>query len=49
MILTCCLGYYSVKHGRIEGIGVPVDVEVDPADAMETALRIANGSVAKGK
>ena len=29
--------YYSIKHGRIEGQGVPVDVAVDPATAVEVA------------
>jgi len=29
--------YYSIEHGRIEGQGVPVDVEVDPATALEVA------------
>lgn len=30
--------YYSLAHGRIEGVGVPV--EVDSADAMDTARRL---------
>ena len=29
--------YYSVKHGRIEGVGVPVDVKVASEDALEKA------------
>ncbi len=29
--------YYSVRHGRIEGVGVPVDVRVASGQAMEKA------------
>lgn len=33
--------YYSLAHGRIEGAGVPVDIEVDPAAALDMALELA--------
>ncbi len=33
--------YYSIEHGRIEGVGVPVDVEVDPEQALEKAKELA--------
>jgi C-terminal processing protease CtpA/Prc len=33
--------YYSVTHGRIEGVGVPVDIEAEPAQALEIALELA--------
>jgi len=29
--------YYSIRHGRIEGQGVPVDIAVDPETALEVA------------
>ena len=29
--------YYSLKHGRIEGQGVPMDVESNPAEALDVA------------
>lgn len=29
--------YYSMKHGRIEGHGVPVDIECDPEAALDVA------------
>jgi hypothetical protein len=34
--------YYSLKHGRIEGQGVPVDVGVDPATALEVVQSLPN-------
>jgi hypothetical protein len=30
--------YYSVAHGRIEGVGVPVELETDPAQAFDVAM-----------
>ncbi|MDJ0906954.1 MAG: S41 family peptidase [Woeseiaceae bacterium] len=37
--------YYSVAHGRIEGVGVPVDVEAEPAQALDVAMELfQNGS-----
>jgi hypothetical protein len=33
--------YYSVAHGRIEGAGVPVDVEASSAQALEVAKQLA--------
>jgi hypothetical protein len=33
--------YYSVAHGRIEGVGVPVDVEAEPAQALDVAMKLA--------
>lgn len=33
--------YYSVSHGRIEGAGVPVDLEVDSAGALDRARQLA--------
>ncbi len=30
--------YYSVANGRIEGVGVPVDIESDPEQALEVAM-----------
>ena len=32
--------YYSFKHGRIEGNGIPVDVETDPASALDVAREL---------
>jgi hypothetical protein len=32
--------YYSIEHGRIEGAGVPVDVEAESAGALESALQL---------
>lgn len=34
--------YYSIRHGRIEGQGVPVDVESDPAEALDVAQSLPN-------
>ena len=33
--------YYSLAHGRIEGAGVPTDIEIDPAAALDKALELA--------
>lgn len=33
--------YYSLTNGRIEGVGVPVDVEADSGDALAVARRLA--------
>ena len=33
--------YYSFANGRIEGVGVTVDVQVKPADALDQAKRMA--------
>ncbi len=30
--------YYSIAHGRIEGVGVPVDVEAEPDQALDVAI-----------
>ena len=30
--------YYSIAHGRIEGVGVPVDVDADSEQALDVAL-----------
>lgn len=39
--------YYSVTHGRIEGVGVPVDIEAATERALEVALELAqNGTSA---
>lgn len=39
--------YYSIANGRIEGIGVPVDIEADPERALDVALELAqNGTSA---
>ena len=35
--------YYSLKHGRIEGSGVPVDVEVPPDLALDHVIELING------
>ena len=32
--------YYSVAHGRIEGVGIKPDIEVEAAQALDTALEI---------
>lgn len=37
--------YYSVKHGRIEGVGVPVDIDVDSEAALEKAKVLAKESL----
>lgn len=37
--------YYSLVHGRIEGAGVPVDIETDPADALGVAMKLLHESV----
>ena len=39
--------YYSVEHGRIEGTGVPVDVEVAPDAAMQTAKDLARNRISR--
>ncbi|MEJ2127775.1 MAG: S41 family peptidase [Woeseiaceae bacterium] len=39
--------YYSVAHGRIEAVGVPVDIETDPEQAMDTALKLARNTVSR--
>jgi C-terminal processing protease CtpA/Prc len=31
--------YYSIKNGRIEGVGVKPNIEVDAADALNVALQ----------
>jgi C-terminal processing protease CtpA/Prc len=31
--------YYSISNGRIEGVGIKPDIEVDAAAALHTALR----------
>jgi carboxyl-terminal processing protease len=31
--------YYSVVHGRIEGVGIKPDIETDAADALDVALK----------
>lgn len=33
--------YYSVTHGRIEGVGVPVDIEAESERALDVALQLA--------
>ena len=33
--------YYSIAHGRIEGAGVPVDIEADPDQALAVAKELA--------
>ena len=33
--------YYSVAHGRIEGVGVPVDIEAEPEHALDVAMELA--------
>ncbi len=35
--------YYSMKYGRIEGNGVPVDVEVAPESAMKHVMHLISG------
>ena len=30
--------YYSMAHGRIEGVGVPVDIESEPDQALDVAM-----------
>jgi hypothetical protein len=35
--------YYSIAHGRIEGQGVPVDVESGSSEALQTAETLAAG------
>lgn len=32
--------YYSVANGRIEGVGVPVDVDADPERALDVAMEL---------
>jgi C-terminal processing protease CtpA/Prc len=32
--------YYSIKNGRIEGVGVKPDIEADAADALNIALQL---------
>jgi C-terminal processing protease CtpA/Prc len=32
--------YYSVVNGRIEGVGIEPDIEVEAAHALDTALEI---------
>ena len=36
--------YYSMRHGRIEGNGVPVDVEAPPGDAINYVLGLTTRS-----
>jgi len=33
--------YYSIAHGRIEGTGVPVDIEAEPDQALAVAKDLA--------
>jgi hypothetical protein len=33
--------YYSIAHGRIEGVGVPVDIEAEPDQALAVAKDLA--------
>ena len=33
--------YYSIAHGRIEGAGVPVDIEAEPDQALAVAKELA--------
>jgi hypothetical protein len=40
--------YYSMQHGRLEGAGVPVDIEADPADALELALGFSEDAETSG-
>lgn len=40
--------YYSVINGRIEGVGVKPDIEVDAVDALDVALERLQGSRCKG-
>jgi carboxyl-terminal processing protease len=39
--------YASTKHGRLEGVGVPVDVAVPSAQALETAQRLARMAISQ--
>ena len=36
--------YYSIVSGRIEGQGIPPDIEVDAASAMDVALEQAEAA-----
>lgn len=37
--------YYSIDNGRIEGVGVPVDVEAEPDEAMAVARKLARNRI----
>ena len=39
--------YCSAKHGRLEGRGVPVDVEVASEDALDRAKALAREKLAR--
>lgn len=32
--------YFSIAHGRIEGVGVPADIETDPDRALDRAMEL---------
>jgi hypothetical protein len=40
--------YYSVENGRIEGVGVPVDVETESGAAMDVAKELARNTISRG-
>jgi carboxyl-terminal processing protease len=44
MLVLPIANYISLKHGQIEGIGVPVDIEVKSSEALETAIHLAKAS-----
>ena len=39
--------YFSIAHGRIESVGVPVDIEVASEDALEQAIALAREVMAQ--
>ena len=39
--------YFSARHGRIEGKGVPVDIESPSEDALDRARQLAGASIEK--
>jgi len=40
--------YYSIAHGRIEGVGVPVDIEAEPDQALAVAKDLAQIPSSRG-
>jgi len=40
--------YYSIAHGRIEGVGVPVDIEAEPDQALAVAKDLARNPSSRG-
>ena len=39
--------YYSIAHGRIEGVGVPVEIETESEDALDVAKELARNRMSR--